>query len=456
MKKTGIRVMVLFLAVVMLLSVLMPAMSTLAGAAVTQGDIDGYKSSLQDVQSQRAELQKKLDSIRDDKSATEEKVALLQDQILLTEQQISESQKLLDSYDQQIEDKKAEIAQLQDQESQQYDQFYTQTRWMEENGGASFISIIFQASNFSELLDYLMLVTDIMNYNDKIITQLEQTQADLAQAQDELQGARDAQAATQTQLETAKADLDSQKKEADEYYQQLLADEDSYDSKVAQLQADEEKIQADLADAEEKYKAQLEEAKRQEEARKEAERLEAEKQQQADQKPSDGGSSSGNSGGSSSGGSSSGGSSNPVVDPSGNWYWPLPGYYYISSVYGGRYHPITGVWETHTGTDIPAPGGTPIQCAKDGVVTTVVPESAGSSYGNYVIVYHGNGYATLYAHMQSLATVSVGDTVSAGQVIGYVGTTGSSTGNHLHFELRINGNRASALDLYPNLSFSGL
>lgn len=451
MKKTGVRVFVLFMAVVMLLSVLMPAMSTLAGAAVTQGDIDNYKSSLQDVKDQKAELQKKLDSIRDDKSATEEKVALLQDQILLTEQQISESQKLLDSYDQQIEDKKSEIAQLEDQESKQYDEFYSQTRWMEENGGASFISIIFQASDFSQLLDYLMLVTDVMNYNDKIITQLEQTQADLAQAQDELQSARDAQAATQTQLETAKADLDTQKKEADEYYQQLLADEDSYDSKVAQLQADEEKIQADLNDAEEKYKAQLEEAKRQEEARKEAERLEAEKQQQAAQKPSTGGSS--NSGSSNSGGSSS---SNPVVDPAGDWYWPLPGYYYISSVYGGRYHPITGVWETHTGTDIPAPGGTPIQCAKEGVVTTVVPESAGSSYGNYCIVYHGNGYATLYAHMQSVPNVTVGQTVSAGQVIGYVGTTGSSTGNHLHFELRINGNRASALDLYPNLSFSGL
>lgn len=445
MKKTSIRVVVLLLAVVMLLSVLMPAMSTLAGAAVTQGDIDNYKSSLQDVQNQRAEIQKKLDALQDDKEAAEEKLELLQEQILLTEQQISESQKLLDDYDQQIEDKKAEISQLEEQEDQQYDEFYTQTRWMEENGGASFISIIFQASNFSELLDYLMLVTDIMNYNDKIITQLEDTQNQLAQARDDLQSARDAQAATQTQLESAKTDLNTQKDEADKYYQQLLADEDSYDSEAAKLEAEEKSIQADLDEAEEKYAAQLE----------------AQKQQEAQKPtptptpaPSTGG---GSSGGSSSGGSSSGGSSsNPVVDPSGNWYWPLPGYYYISSVYGGRYHPITGVWETHTGTDIPAPGGTPIQCAKDGVVTTVVSESAGSSYGNYCIVYHGDGYATLYAHMQSLPCVSEGQSVSAGQVIGYVGTTGSSTGNHLHFELRINGQRASALDLYPNLSFSGL
>lgn len=428
MKKTSIRVVVLLLAAVMLLSVLMPAMTTLAGAKVTQTDIDNIKGSLQDVQDRQSELQDKLDQLKGDKEAAEEKLELLQEQILLTEQQIGDSQKLLDSYDQQIEDKKTEITQLEEQEAQQYDEFYTQTRWMEENGGASFISIIFQASSFSELLDYMMLVTDIMNYNDRIITQLEETQAQLAQAQAELQGARDAQAATQRQLESAKADLNSQKKEADEYYQQLLKDEDSYNSEVAQLQSEEDDIRADLEEAEKKYKQQLEEAK---------------KPDPTPTPPSNGG------------GSNSGGSTGPVVDPSGNWYWPLPGYYRISSWFGGRYDPFTGEWASHTGTDIPAPGGTPIQCAQDGVVTTVHSESYGSSYGNYCIIYHGNGYATLYAHMLNTPNVTEGQSVSAGQVIGYVGSTGNSTGNHLHYELRINGNRADVLNLYPNLSFYG-
>lgn len=422
MKKTGVRIFVLLLAAVMILSVLMPAMTTLAGA-VTAGDIQDYKDSLQDVQDKKGELEDKLDALQDDKDAAEEKLSLLQEQILLTEQQIGDSQKLLDSYDQQIADKQSEITQLEEQEDQQYEEFYAQTRWMEENGGTSFISIIFQASSFSELLDYLMLVTDIMNYNDRIITQLEETQAQLAQARDDLQAARDGQAATQAKLESAKADLTSQKADADQYYQELLSSEESYNSEVAQLQADEEKIQADLEEAQKKYEEQL----------------------AAQQKPTTPPSTGGSTGG--------GGSSNPVVDPSGNWYWPLPGYYYISSVFGGRYHPITGVWETHTGTDIPAPGGTPIQCAKDGIVTT---SQYNPSYGNYCIIYHGNGYATLYAHMRALPSVKVGESVTAGQVIGYVGTTGSSTGNHLHFELRINGQRASALDLYPNLSFSGL
>lgn len=417
MKKTGVRIFVLLLAAVMILSVLMPAMTTLAGA-VTAGDIQDYKDSLQDVQDKKGELEDKLDALQDDKDAAEEKLSLLQEQILLTEQQIGDSQKLLDSYDQQIADKQSEITQLEEQEDQQYEEFYAQTRWMEENGGTSFISIIFQASSFSELLDYLMLVTDIMNYNDRIITQLEETQSQLAQARDDLQAARDGQAATQAKLESAKADLTSQKADADQYYQELLNSEESYNSEVAQLQAEEDQIQADLKEAQKKYDEQL-----------------------AAQKPTSPPSTGG------------GSSSNPVVDPSGNWYWPLPGYYYISSVFGGRYHPITGVWESHTGTDVPAPGGTPIQCAKDGIVTT---SQYNPSYGNYCIIYHGNGYATLYAHMRALPSVKVGESVTAGQVIGYVGTTGSSTGNHLHFELRINGQRASALDLYPNLSFSGL
>lgn len=417
MKKTGVRIFVLLLAAVMLLSVLMPTMSMLAGA-VTAGDIQDIKDNLSDVKDQKADLEKQLDQLQGDKEATEKKLSLLQDQILLTEQQIYESQKLLDNYDQQISDKQSEITKLEEQEDKQYEEFYAQTRWMEENGGTSVISVLFQASSFSELLDHLMLVTDIMNYNDRIITQLEKTQADLAQARDELQSARDGQAATQSQLESAKADLTSQKAAADQYYDQLLSEEKDYNSKVADLAADLEDIEADLKDAEQKYQEQL----------------------NAAQKPSTGG------------GSSTGGGGS-VVDPTGTWYWPLPGYYYISSVYGGRYNPIYGTWETHRGADVPAPGGTPVQAASSGVVTTA---KRGPSYGNYCVIYHGNGYATLYAHMQSLPNVKAGDVVSAGQVIGYVGSTGDSTGNHLHFELTINGSLANALDLYPNLSFSGV
>ncbi len=109
------------------------------------------------------------------------------------------------------------------------------------------------------------------------------------------------------------------------------------------------------------------------------------------------------------------------------------GYYYISSQYGYRTHPVTGQKQSfHQGVDIPAPRNTKILAARSG---TVILSEKASSYGNYVVLNHGNGEVTLYAHMNSRA-VEGGDVVKQGQVIGYVGTTGRSTGNHLHFEVR--------------------
>lgn len=117
----------------------------------------------------------------------------------------------------------------------------------------------------------------------------------------------------------------------------------------------------------------------------------------------------------------------------GTWKWPVPTNRYVSSHYG--YRNIFGYREFHTGIDIPAPERTPIIASNSGVVTTARYASTG--YGNRVIVDHGGGYKTLYAHCYSL-NVKVGDYVAQGDVIAYVGSTGMSTGNHLHFEIREN------------------
>ena len=116
--------------------------------------------------------------------------------------------------------------------------------------------------------------------------------------------------------------------------------------------------------------------------------------------------------------------------------WPAPEGKWISSYYGYRTHPISGLWKMHSGIDIPANGGTPILASESGVVTTVAWDEYG--YGWYCIVYHGDGYSTLYAHSSKIL-VKVGDQVTRGQTIALVGTTGGSTGNHLHFEVRLNG-----------------
>lgn len=120
--------------------------------------------------------------------------------------------------------------------------------------------------------------------------------------------------------------------------------------------------------------------------------------------------------------------------------WPLPGHYSISSPYGYRQHPILGYAKFHSGIDIPAPSGTPIVAAKSG---TVIMSQLMSGYGNVIMVDHGET-VTVYAHCSAL-NKSIGDSVSAGDVVAFVGSTGLSTGPHLHFEVRVNGSTVNPL-----------
>ena len=129
------------------------------------------------------------------------------------------------------------------------------------------------------------------------------------------------------------------------------------------------------------------------------------------------------------------GTSDYTVTAAGSGVWPAPDSHTITSNYGGRSYPLDGSYNYHLGTDIGASYGTPVVAYQGG---TVLIASYHWSYGNYVVVDHGNGLSTLYAHMSAL-TVSAGQTVTAGQQVGQVGSTGSSTGPHLHFEVRING-----------------
>ncbi len=408
MNKKTQRIIVIVLAAVLLLSLLASALAAIAYADVTKQDIQNIKDNLSDIQAQKKEVQKKLDSIRNDLSKAKEQVELIQGQVLLTEEEINTSQALLDQYDLQIAQKEAEIHTLEQQEEEQYQEFYRQVRWMEETGGTSYLSILFEASSFSEMLDYAMLITDIMDYSNRIIDQLNATQAQLGAARDDLAVGRADQAEVQQALEAKKAELEDQRTQAQTLLNQIAASESEYAAEAKKLADSEAQINKELKEAEKKYQAQLEALAQQ----------------------------------------------NNVNMTSGDWYWPLPGRYKISSLFGNRADPFTGKRDNHTGTDIPAPSGTPIYAAKTGVVTTVNKNQNASSYGYYCIISHGNGYATLYAHQKQVPIVQEGQTVQKGQVIGYVGTTGRSTGNHLHFELRVNGVRNDVLRLYPGMTFT--
>ena len=408
MNKKTQRIIVIVLAAVLLLSLLASALAAIAYADVTKQDIQNIKDDLSDIQAQKKEVQAKLAEIRDDLSQAKAQVELIQSQVVLTEEEINTSQALLDRYDPQIAEKEADIQRLEAQEEAQYQEFYRQVRWMEETGGTSYLSILFEASSLAEMLDSAMIITDIMDYSNRIIDQLNATQAQLGAARDELAAGRAAQAEVQQDLEVRKAELEDQRAQAQTLLSQIAASESEYAAEAKKLADSEAQINKELKEAERKYAAQL---------------AALEAQQNANM-------------------------------TSGDWYWPLPGRYKISSLFGSRPDPFTGKRDNHTGTDIPAPGGTPIYAAKTGIVTTVNKNKNASSYGYYCIISHGSGYATLYAHQNQVPIVQEGQAVQKGQVIGYVGSTGRSTGNHLHFELRVNGVRNDVLKLYPGMTFT--
>lgn len=376
-------------AMALLFSVVLPA------GAVTQGDIQAIRDRMEGAAAQKQEAEERLAAIRGDMAQAEEQVGLIQTQVLLCEEQVSAGRELLARLDGQIEENQRQVAQLEAREAAQMEEFYRQVRWLEETGETSFLTVLFEAHSFADLLDYTMLVTDVMEYSDRVVTQLQATQMELGEAREALQASRDQQAQVQRGLEDSLAELEAKKAQADALLAQLAASESEYVRRAAQLAADEAEMERELKEAEEKWAQQI----------------------------------------------AAGGAS-------GDWYWPVPGYYGITSYFGGRY--LNGRWDNHTGTDVGVPQGVEIHAAQSGVVTL---SRYNSSYGNYCIISHGNGYATLYAHQRQLPLVKVGDRVEKGQVIGYVGNTGNSFGAHLHFELRVNGVRDDVLKLYPNVSF---
>lgn len=403
MKKRTQRIIIVVLAAALLLSVLLPALSMLAGASSsTKQSINNIKQQISSNAAEMKELEKQLQAVQDEKNQAMEKKVILEQKISLLNEQIAATEAAIEEYNTLMAEKDAEIAQLEQKQASQYELFCRQVRDMEETGSVSYLSILFSASSFSELLDYAMMISEVMEYHNGVIDALEATQQELHAAAAELEVARSEQEELKADLEADKAELVVQEAEVDKLIKEIEAKADEYQEEIDKYEEASRALDKQLANAEAKYKKELAE-------------LEAK------------------------------------AAASGDWYWPLPGRYYISSIFANRKHPITGKYGHHTGNDIPAPSGTEIHAANAGVVTEVGRDSV---YGNYIQISHGNGYSTFYAHMKSTAIVKEGETVSRGQVIGYVGTTGWSTGNHLHFELRVNGTRKDVLTLYPNLNFT--
>ena len=395
MKKAGRRFHRIFRAVFAAALALAITGANLApAAAVTWADVNELKDEANGLDAEKKELQAKLDALADDKSQAVARKELLDQQIANTEAQIANTQAQIDRYAALITQTEAELVEAEEKEAAQYELFCKRVREMEEQGEVSYWSILFSSDDFSDLLDNAMMVEEIMDYDNQVMNELIAIREQIEADKTALETARQEQKDAKAEQEAAKAELKSQQSQVDALITEISGQESQVKAAEAKLQAAANAADAEIRAAEKELASQI-----------------------------------------------------ANVPSESGFLWPLPGRYNLSSLYGSRKHPVTGKANNHTGIDVPAPSGTSILACKSGVVTT---STYNNSYGNYVVVSHSDGTSTLYAHM-SRRNASKGQTVSQGQVIGYVGTTGSSTGNPLHLEIRVNGSRRDPINYFQSL-----
>ena len=356
--------------------------------------IPAQASSISETQKKGEELQSQKDSAEAEKAALTKQLNDLIDEMDKTTEDINTKQEEIDA-------KETELIQAQIDENNQYESMKKRIKYMYENGNTQFIEVLLESKSIGEFLNNAEYIAQISDYDRQMLKEFQQTVQDVDDQK--------------TALETEKAELET--------LQTQLQDKQNEVSTLISEKAD---LIGDLETAIGENAAKLQAL--QEEAARQA------RVQQEAAAAASGNNSSGSSGGSSSGG----GSSSPVapITPSGSGRLsnPCPSAY-ISSEFGGRTSP-GGIGSTnHKGRDYAAGTGSPIYASASGTVTTV---SYNVARGNYVVINHGNGLSTLYQHC-SATYVSAGQSVSAGQNIAAVGTTGYSTGPHLHFEVWVNG-----------------
>lgn len=403
--------------------------------AASRSAIESLQSQQASLTVQKAELQKKLDGIRSSQGQALNKKNLVEQQLNVLKQQIQVSENLLAQYARQITEKEAELEQAKAKEAEYQAEFEQRVRAMEERGNVSYWSVLFQASDFSDLLDRIDMIGEIMDADDQVLDQLAEARQAVVQAKADLEASRQGQQETLAQQQSQQAQLQAQQAEVDQLIQEIATQGDVYAKQIEKLEATQDDVAQQIAEAEATYQKQLAAEKAAAEkaaaekaaAEKAAAEQAAKAAQAAAQKAAQ--QQKQQSSGSSASGSSSSSGSQTTASASG-LLWPIASSHRVTSPFGWRTHPITGRRNLHGGIDIAAPNGTPIMASKAGVV---VISQYGSSYGNYVVISHPDGTRTLYAHM-SQRNVSAGDTVRQGQTVGLVGSTGSSTGNHLHFE----------------------
>lgn len=423
-RNTAVRILCILLAAIFVLSLVVVMLPSRAGA-VTQSEIDALQSKRDEIRAKQQEQQGQIDTLRNEQAGVLEQKAALDAEANLTQDEINVVQQQIDLYTELIAQKEVELKAAKADEEEQSQLLRTRMREMEEGGKLSFLVVLMESRSISDLLTRIDMISEVMNYDKALEKSLTATRQRVQEAEVAIQQAKAEQEEKKAELDAKKADLLEQVAEAEALVKSLESDIDAWIAAYNETEAAKKEVQAEI----DKKVAQMEaERKAAEEAARKA-AADAAARAAAQQQQS-------------SGGSTYTAPTTTYVTGSGSMIWPCPSCHTLTSYFGYRVHPIYGTTKYHSGVDIGASYGSTIIAADGG---TVITAGWVSGYGNCVVISHGGGVSTLYGHMSSIA-VSVGQGVSQGQTIGYVGSTGNSTGPHLHWEVAVNGVRQDPLN----------
>jgi len=368
------------------LSLLLLGTSALPSWADELGDVIQQK---QGITNQKNQAEGQLNKLTFTADKVKAQLTQLESQIAAAQTLLSQKQAAYAQAQAQVLAAKQELDQKQKELEDRQSALRKRVRGIYESGQISYLELLFQSSDLSDFVTRMEYFTKLVDNDHQLLADIKSQKEQIAQKTRDLQTRRDQAAQLQAQAAKVSANLDETKTQQHMVLEQNL--------KAQQVALDN------------------------------IERLESEANAMADrirklQAARKGG----------------------VIGSISTW--PLPGFNEISDPFGWRTHPITHKQSLHTGTDIMAPSGTPIHATGAGIV---IMAGWNTAYGNMIIIDHGGGISSLYGHQSGLKAAE-GETVQAGQIIGYVGSTGWSTGPHLHFEIREGGNPTDPLRFFPN------
>ena len=413
-KKAALRIILPLLVVIVALSAITFTRSPELNPAAEAATLGQQKNQLGVLKDKYSEAKKKTANVRSELSKTQGSIKTnlqrkdeLDAEIVALTEEIKNAEELIAAYETSLAEKQTEKETLEKKKQEQIETLGEILKTSYMYGEESYIDLILGSKDISDFLQRLDFISYHVKYSDTLINDMELTAVTLDEVTVSLQTTLDSMNATNAEREARVAELTPLLAEVDEIILELQNDSEYLESQLAIEERDTAVLEKDIKALEKQIAA--------EEARKKKEEEERKKKEAAANKGKD---------------------TTPIAPSAdGKFIWPIKGYRPLTSSYGYRKDPITGKRAFHNGLDIAAPHGTNIYAVKSG---TVIRASRYDTYGECVMIDHGGGMITLYAHCSGY-NVKVGQKVNQGEVIAFVGSTGRSTGNHLHFVVRVNG-----------------